>query len=146
MGERASHRAWLIGEMQRLYGDRAWSDAELAERLEVNRSTIYRTRRFIDEENLVALLEESPGRYRIDRQRQLDSIRLTPTEALALYLGGRRLQQQTRMGHLPTASALEARTASRTSSLMTSRPSVVDPCCASVRMPSWDRVEYLSWS
>ena len=107
MGERASHRAWLIGEMQRLYGDRAWSDAELAERLQVNRSTIYRTRRFIDEENLVALLEESPGRYRIDRQRQLDSIRLTPTEALALYLGGRRLQQQTRMGHLPTASALE---------------------------------------
>jgi CRISPR-associated endonuclease/helicase Cas3 len=107
MGQRAIQRAWLIREMERLYADRAWRDSELAERLEVNRTTIYRTRRFMEEELSTPFLEDPPGHYRIDRQRQLGSIRLTPTEALALYLGGRRLQQQTRVGHLPTASALE---------------------------------------
>ena len=107
MGQRANQRAWLLSEMERLYGDRAWSDSELAARLEVNRSTVYRTRCFMESELDAPLVEESPGRYRIDRQRRLGSIRLTPTEALALYLGGRRLQQQTRVGHLPTATALE---------------------------------------
>ncbi len=107
MGQRANQRAWLISEMERLYGDRAWSDSELAARLEVNRTTVYRTRNFMEMELAAPFVEESPGRYRIDRQRQLGSIRLTPTEALALYLGGRRLQQQTRVGHLPTAAALE---------------------------------------
>ncbi len=107
MGQRAIHRAWLISEMERLYVDRAWSDAEMGERLEVNRSTIYRTRCFMERELSAPFVEEAPGRYRIDRQRQLGHLRLTPSEALALYLGGRRLQQQTRVGHLPTASALE---------------------------------------
>ena len=107
MGQRANQRAWLLSEMERLYGDHAWSDSELAARLEVNRSTVYRTRCFMESELDAPLVEESPGRYRIDRQRRLGSIRLTPTEALALYLGGRRLQQQTRVGHLPTATALE---------------------------------------
>ena len=52
MGQRSNQRAWLLREMERLYGDRAWSDAELAERLGVNRTTVYRTRRFMEEELL----------------------------------------------------------------------------------------------
>ena len=107
MGQRSNQRAWLLREMERLYGDRAWSDAELAERLGVNRTTVYRTRRFMEEELCIPFLDEPSGHYRIDRHRRLANIQLTPTEALALYLGGRRLQQQTRVGHLPTATALE---------------------------------------
>ena len=106
MGQRANQRAWLLSEMERLYGDHAWSDSELAARLEVNRSTVYRTRCFMESELDAPLAEESPSRYRIDRQRRLGSIRLTPTEALARYLGGRRFRQQTRVGDLSTATAL----------------------------------------
>ena len=107
MGQRSNQRALLLREMERLYGDRAWSDAELAERLGVNRTTVYRTRRFMEEELSIPFLDGPPGHYHIDRRRRLANIQLTPTEALALYLGGRRLQQQTRVGHLPTATALQ---------------------------------------
>ena len=72
----------------------------------VNRSTVYRTRVFMENELHLPFLSKR-GRYRLDRQKQLGSIRLSPLEALALYLDGRRLQQQTRIAHLPTAAALE---------------------------------------
>ena len=107
MAHRSVRRNELIHEMERLYIDRAFSDSELAERLGVNRSTVYRTRVFMENELHLPFLSEAPGRYRLDRQKQLGSIRLSQLEALALYLGGRRLQQQTRIAHLPTAAALE---------------------------------------
>ena len=107
MAHRSVRRNELIHEMERLYIDRAYSDSELAERLGVNRSTVYRTRVFMENELHLPFLSEAPGRYRLDRQKQLGSIRLSQLEALALYLGGRRLQQQTRIAHLPTAAALE---------------------------------------
>lgn len=107
MPNRSVRRNELIHEMERLYADRAYSDIELAARLEVDRTTIYRVRMFMERELNIPFLKEDPGRYRIDRRKQLGNIRLTQMEALALYLGGRRLQQQTRIAHLPTAGALE---------------------------------------
>lgn len=107
MSNRSVRRNELIHELERLYADRYYSDRELAERMGVDRTTIYRTRVFMERELGIPFLCEEPGRYRIDRQKQLGSIRLTQMEALALYLGGRRLQQQTRIAHLPTAAALE---------------------------------------
>lgn len=107
MSKRSVRRSELIHEMERLYADHAFSDSELAQRLEVDRSTIYRTRIFMERDLGLPFVEDAPGRYRLDRRRQLGSLRLTPIEALALYLGGRRLQQQTRIAHLPTAAALE---------------------------------------
>lgn len=100
-------RSQLLHEAERLYTDRPWSDIELAERLGVDRTTIYKTRRFMEEELGLFFIEENRGRYRLDPQHRLANIRLTPTEALALYLGGRRLQQQTRTGQKPVATALE---------------------------------------
>lgn len=107
MSNRSVRRNELIHELERLYGDRYFSDVELAARMGVNRTTIYRTRVFMEQELGIPFLCEPLGRYRIDRQKQLGNIRLSQMEALALYLGGRRLQQQTRIAHLPTAAALE---------------------------------------
>src|SRR5690606_2142445 len=107
MPNRSVRRNELIHEMERLYADRAYSDKELAARLEVDRTTIYRVRMFMERELNIPFLKEDLGRYRIDRRKQLGNIRLTQMEALSLYIGGRRLQQQTRIAHLPTAGALE---------------------------------------
>lgn len=107
MAGKQYRRSQLIHELERLYTDRAWSDIELAERLGVDRTTVYKTRRFMEEELRLFFIEEIRGRYRLDPQHRLANIRLTPTEALALYLGGRRLQQQTRTGQKPVATALE---------------------------------------
>ncbi|MCZ2115267.1 MAG: WYL domain-containing protein [Anaerolineae bacterium] len=106
MANRAVRRNQLIQDLESLYMGRAYGDIELAERLDVSRTTIYRTRVFMETELGVPFIQEAPGRYRIDRQKQLGNIRLSPLEALALYLGGRRLQQQTHTAHLPTAAAL----------------------------------------
>lgn len=107
MANRSVRRNELIHEMERLYTDRAYTDIEMAARMEVNRTTIYRARTFMEANLNIPFLREDLGRYRIDRQKQLGNIRLSQMEALALYLGGRRLQQQTRIAHLPTAAALE---------------------------------------
>jgi CRISPR-associated endonuclease/helicase Cas3 len=107
MTGKGARRSQLLHDAERLYIDRAWSDIELAERLGVDRTTIYKTRRFMEDELGLFFMLEGRGRYRLDPQHRLANIRLTPTEALALYLGGRRLQQQTRTGQQPVASALE---------------------------------------
>lgn len=107
MTGRGARRSQLLHDAERLYIDRAWSDSELAKRLGVDRTTIFKTRRFMEVELGLFFISEERGRYRLDPQHRLSNIRLTPTEALALYLGGRRLQQQTRTGQQPVASALE---------------------------------------
>lgn len=107
MSEKGLRRSQLLHEAERLYTDRAWSDIELSQRLGVDRTTIYKARRFMEEELGLFFIEESRGHYRLDPQHRLANIRLTPTEALALYLGGRRLQQQTRTGQMQVATALE---------------------------------------
>lgn len=102
---RAMAKAERIIEMRRLYGLRAYSDREMAEHFGVDAATIYRTRIEIEAE--YPLIREDDGRYRLDRSRNISGIRLNLTEALSLYVAGRRLAQQTRVGQRPVASALE---------------------------------------
>jgi CRISPR-associated endonuclease/helicase Cas3 len=52
-------------------------------------------------------IPEGRGRYRLDPQYRLSNVQVNPQEALALYLGGRRLQQQTKTGQRHVASALQ---------------------------------------
>jgi predicted DNA-binding transcriptional regulator YafY len=86
-------KAERLREMERLYVQQAFSDIEMAERLGVDRTTVYRDR--------VALELEYPfqpgegGRWRIDRTRYLSGIKLNLHEALALYLAARRASRQT---------------------------------------------------
>ena len=91
--------------MERLYIDRAYSDAEMAERLGVERTTVWRDR--------LALAAEYPflppvdGRYKIDRTKYLSAIKLNLNEALALFLATRRASRQTRYAQPHMASAME---------------------------------------
>ncbi|MCI0394299.1 MAG: CRISPR-associated helicase Cas3', partial [Chloroflexi bacterium] len=96
-----------IHEMERLYTERAYSDIEMAERLGIDRSNVFKIRQLMETELGVPFYEESRGRYRIDPRRRISHIPLNPQETLALYLGARRLQQQTRTGQQDVASALE---------------------------------------
>ncbi len=98
-------RAERLSEMKRLYVQRAFSDAELAERLAVDRTTVYRDRIALEQE--YPFVEESPGRYRIDRNRLISEIRLNPHEALFLYLPARRLLRQTRFANPHAVNAVE---------------------------------------
>ncbi|NOZ29927.1 MAG: WYL domain-containing protein, partial [Chloroflexi bacterium] len=98
-------RAKRLQEMERLYYQRAFSDIEMAQRMGVDRTVIYRDRRELETE--IPFIEESPGKYRIDRRRYLSHIRLDVREALSLYLATRRASQQTRSGQMPMANALE---------------------------------------
>lgn len=104
MGQ-ASTKAERLAEMERLYYQRAYSDQEMAQRLNVDRSTAFRCRREL--ERTIPFVEVEPGRWRIDRTRYLSAIRLNLSEALALYLGARRLSQHTQISQPHTASALE---------------------------------------
>ncbi len=99
-------RAIRLKEMERLYSERAFSDAEMAERLRVDRTVVFRDRKEL-EKNHVPFLEESPGRYRIDRRNYLSNVRLNVREALSLYLAARRASQRTRLGQESMANALE---------------------------------------
>lgn len=107
MASKQRRRSQLIHELERLYSERAWGDAELAERFNIDCTTVYKTRRFMEEQLGLPFLEEQRGRYRLDPEHRLSNVRLTPAEALALDFGGRRLQQQTRTGQQPVAVALE---------------------------------------
>ena len=102
---RATSRAMRLKEMERLYYQRAWSDAELAQWLGVDRTIVYRDRMEL-EANGVPLIPASRGRYRIDRQKYLSPVRLDIREKLSLYLAARKAAQLARMGQKPMASAL----------------------------------------
>lgn len=97
-------KAERLDRMKLLYCERAFSDAEMSERLGFDRSTIYRDRIELEREHPFV---EEDGRYRIDRRRYISNVRLNMTEALSLYLAARRASQQTRFAHESTASALE---------------------------------------
>lgn len=98
-------RAERLREMERLYVQRAFTDMEMAERLKVDRTTVYKDRVLL--ETRVPLTEVEPGRYKIDRTRYLSEIRVNLHEALALYLATRRASRQTRIAQPHVASALE---------------------------------------
>jgi CRISPR-associated endonuclease/helicase Cas3 len=98
-------RAERLLEMERLYVDRGWSDAEMAARLGVHRSTAYRDRALL--ETQVPFVELRRGRWKIDRKRYLSQVRLNVHEALALYLAARRMSRHTRISQPHVASALQ---------------------------------------
>lgn len=101
-GEVKSER---LREMERLYIQRAWSDIELADRLDVNRTTIYRDRLRL--ETKAPFKKDAEGRWYIDKKRYLSAIRLDLHEALALYLAARRASRQTGIAQPYLASGLE---------------------------------------
>ena len=102
---RSYTKAQRLQEMERLYFQRAYTDIEMAERLEVDRATVYRDR--LELERGAPFVADTPGSWRIDRSRYLSQIRVDLHEALALYLAARRASQQTRVVQPHTASALE---------------------------------------
>ena len=103
----AYKRNMYMSEMERLYTERAFSDSEMAKKLETTRGNVYKIRNKMEEELEIPFYQESRGKYRIDAQRRVTTLRISPLEALALYLGGRRLQQQTRTSQKSVASALK---------------------------------------
>ncbi|MBN1977393.1 MAG: CRISPR-associated helicase Cas3' [Anaerolineae bacterium] len=104
---RGMTKAERLREMERLYVQHreGLTDAELAERCGVDRTTIFRDRRELECE--VPFNEVEPGRWAIDRMEYLSSIRVDLTEALALYLAARRAARHTRTYQAHVVSALE---------------------------------------
>ncbi len=94
-----------LTEMKRLYVQRAYTDIEMAERLGVDRTTVYRDRVELTSEYPIEL--DAEGRYRIDRSKLLSEIKVNLHEALALYLAARKASRQTRYHQPHAASALE---------------------------------------
>jgi CRISPR-associated endonuclease/helicase Cas3 len=104
---RGMTKAERLREMERLYVQHreGLTDAELAERFGVDRTTIFRDRRELECE--IPFNEVEPGRWAIDRMKYLSSIRVDLTEALALYLAARRMSRHTRTHQVHVVSALE---------------------------------------
>lgn len=102
------NRHALVQDMIQLYLDRGWADAEIAERLGTDRTNVYRIRTHVLEEQMgIPFYLEAHGRYRINREYFVSHVPLNATESLALYLGGRRLQQQTKTSQTHVATALQ---------------------------------------
>jgi len=102
---RGMNRADRLREMERLYTQQAFTDIEMAARLGVDRTTIYKDRTALETEHPFSEVET--GRYKIDRTRYLSGIKVSLHEALALYLAERRASRQTRISQPHVASALE---------------------------------------
>lgn len=104
---RGMTRAERLQEMERIYTQHqeGLTDIEMAERLEVDRTTVYRDRAEL--ERHTPFREVEPGRWAIDRIKYLSSIRVNLAEALALYLAARRMSRHTRTNQPHVVSALE---------------------------------------
>ena len=99
-------RAERLREMERLYLQHpgGFTDMEMAQRLGVDRTTVYRDRREL--ESVIPFVEVEPGRWHVDRTRYLSSIRVNLNEALVLYLAALRTSRHTRTSQPYVASAL----------------------------------------
>ncbi len=104
--EQEYKRLELFYQMLVHYLDRPYSDAELGELLGTDRSNVYRIRNIIT--SLEIPIEESTerGKYVLPRDFQMQYIHFSNEELAALYLGARRLQQQTRTSQQHVAYAL----------------------------------------
>ena len=102
---RAATRAERLIKMEQLYLQRPFSDAEMAERLGVNRTTVFRDRILLTARTPV--VEVRPGHWQIDKRHYLSNVRLSLFEALALYLAGKRMARHTYLSQPHVASALE---------------------------------------
>lgn len=102
---RGQNRAERLKEMERLYIQRAYTDIELAERLGVTRTTVYKDRILL--ETQFPFMQDDNGRYRIDRSRYISEIHVNLYEALSLYLAARRASRQLQLAGPHAASGLE---------------------------------------
>ncbi len=98
-------RAERLREMERLYLEHGWTDIEMAERLGVDRTTVYKDRDLLSSE--CPIEPDDDGRYKINRTRYLSHIRVNAYEALALYLPARRAARQTLVAQPHIAKGLE---------------------------------------
>jgi len=98
-------KAERLEEMKRLYIQRAYSDIELADRLGVDRTLVYRDRIELTSEYPIKKDEE--GRYHIPRTKLISEIKLNLHEALTLYLAGRKTSRQTKFHQPHTVNAVE---------------------------------------
>lgn len=98
-------KAERLRELEWLYSQKAYTDRELAARLGVSRTTIFRDRLALESE--IPFEQPEEGRWKIDRGRYLSALRVNLHEALALYLAARRAQRQTLLAQPHLASALE---------------------------------------
>jgi CRISPR-associated endonuclease/helicase Cas3 len=99
------NKAERLEEMKRLYIQRAYSDIEMAERLGVDRTLIYRDRMELTGDYPIE--KDDEGRYHIPRSKLISEIKLNLHEALTLYLAGRKTSRQTRFHQPHTANAVE---------------------------------------
>lgn len=102
---RGMSRAERLREMERLYLERGWTDIEMAGRLGVDRTTVFKDRDLLSRE--CPIEPDDDGRYKINRSRYLSHIRVNTYEALALYLPARRAARQTLMAQPHVANGLE---------------------------------------
>ncbi|MBM3179736.1 MAG: CRISPR-associated helicase Cas3' [Chloroflexi bacterium] len=98
-------KAERLEDMKRLYIQRAFSDIEMAERLGVDRTLIYRDR--IELTGQYPIEKDDEGRYHIPRTKLISEIKVNLHEALTLYLAARKTSRQTRFHHPHAANALE---------------------------------------
>ena len=98
-------KAERLAEMKRLYIQRAFTDAEMAEKLNVDRTTIYRDRMELTLEYPVE--QDDQGRYHIARSKLISEIKVNLHEALTLYLAARKTYHQTRYYNPHVTNALE---------------------------------------
>jgi CRISPR-associated endonuclease/helicase Cas3 len=94
-----------LEEMKRLYIQRAYSDIDMAERLGVDRTLIYRDR--IELTTQYPIEKDAEGRYHIPRAKLISEIKVNLHEALTLYLAARKTSRQTRFHQPHAATALE---------------------------------------
>lgn len=98
-------KAERLKEMTRLYIQRAFSDVEMAQKLGVDRTIIFRDRRELSREYPIEKDEE--GRYHIPKSKLISEIKVSLHEALTLYLAARKTSRQTPFHHPHAANAVE---------------------------------------
>jgi CRISPR-associated endonuclease/helicase Cas3 len=98
-------RSERLEEMKRLYVMQAFSDIEMAKRLDVDRTTVFKDRR--DLEGEYPFVQDTDARWRIDKKRYISAIKFNLHEALALYLAARRASRQTRISQPHVANAIQ---------------------------------------
>jgi CRISPR-associated endonuclease/helicase Cas3 len=98
-------RSERLEEMKRLYIMQAFSDIEMGKRLDVDRTTVFKDRRDLESE--YPFVQDSDGRWRIDKKRYVSAIKFNLHEALAVYLAARRVSRQTRIAQPHVANAIQ---------------------------------------
>ncbi len=104
-------RLELLYQMLLHYLEQPYSDNEMGEELHTDRTNVWRIRKLMGDatKGLGIPIQESielPGKYFIRKDYQMRYIHFSPQEMAALYLGARRLQQQTKTSQAHVELAL----------------------------------------